>query len=53
MIVYARVPGMGMYILSKKSTDFALYYNFKIVLVKENGDLKIGHFEFMRANMMD
>ena len=37
----------------KNDPDFQPYYNFKVVLVEENGELKIGHFEFMRPSMLD
>ena len=37
----------------KKSEDFDPYFNLKIVLVDEAGQLKIGYFEFMPPSMMD
>jgi hypothetical protein len=37
----------------KKSEDFDPYFNLKIVLVDEGGQLKIGYFEFLPPSMMD
>jgi hypothetical protein len=37
----------------KKSEDFDPYFNLKIVLVEEGGQLKIGYFEFLPPSMMD
>ena len=37
----------------KKSEDFDPYFNLKIVLVDEAGQLKIGYFEFLPPSMMD
>ncbi len=37
----------------KKSEDFDPYFNLKIVLVEEDGQLKIGYFEFLPPSMMD
>jgi hypothetical protein len=37
----------------KKSDDFDPYFNLKIVLVDEGGQLKIGYFEFLPPSMMD
>ncbi|HEX4696790.1 MAG TPA: hypothetical protein VH254_03880 [Candidatus Udaeobacter sp.] len=37
----------------KKGEDFDPYFNLKIVLVDEAGQLKIGYFEFMPPSMMD
>ncbi|MGE5208556.1 MAG: hypothetical protein ACM3KL_04405 [Alphaproteobacteria bacterium] len=37
----------------KKSPDFDPYFNLKIVLVEEEGQLKIGYFEFLPPSMMD
>jgi hypothetical protein len=37
----------------KKSEDFDPYFNLKVVLVDEGGQLKIGYFEFLPASMMD
>jgi hypothetical protein len=37
----------------KKSDDFDPYFNFKIVLVDEGGQLKVGYFEFLPPSMMD
>ncbi len=37
----------------KKSPDFDPYFNLKVVLVEEDGQLKIGYFEFLPPSMMD
>jgi hypothetical protein len=37
----------------KKSEDFDPYFNFKIVLVEEGGQLQIGYFEFLPPSIMD
>jgi hypothetical protein len=37
----------------KKSPDFDPYFNLKIVLVEEDGQLKVGYFEFLPPSMMD
>lgn len=37
----------------KKSEDFDPYFNLKVVLVEEGGQLKIGYFEFLRPSIMD
>ena len=37
----------------KKSEDFDPYFNLKVVLVEEGGQLKIGYFEFLPPSMMD
>jgi hypothetical protein len=37
----------------KKSEDFDPYFNLKIVLVEEGGQLKIGYFEFLPPSVMD
>ena len=37
----------------QKSDDFDPYFNFKIVLVEEAGQLKIGYFEFLRPSIWD
>ena len=37
----------------KKSDDFDPYFNLKVVLVDEGGQLKIGYFEFLPPSMMD
>ncbi len=37
----------------KKNPDFEPYFNFKIVLVEEGGQLKVGYFEFLPPSMMD
>src|SRR5947207_14231627 len=37
----------------KKSEDFDPYFNLKVVLVEENGQFKIGYFEFLPPSMMD
>ena len=37
----------------KKDPDFDPYLNFKIVLVEEDGQLKVGYFEFLPPSMLD
>jgi hypothetical protein len=37
----------------KKSDDFDPYFNLKVVLVEEGGQLKVGYFEFLPLSMMD
>src|SRR5437867_3750491 len=37
----------------KKSEDFDPYFNLKVVLVEENGQLKVGYFEFLPPSIMD
>ena len=37
----------------KNSPDFEPYFNIKVVLVEENGQLKVGYFEFLPPSMMD
>ncbi|HEX4653180.1 MAG TPA: hypothetical protein VH227_02940 [Candidatus Udaeobacter sp.] len=37
----------------KKSEDFDPYFNLKMVLIDEAGQLKIGYFEFLPPSMMD
>ena len=37
----------------KKSDDFDPYFNLKVVLVDDGGELKIGYFEFLPPSMMD
>src|SRR5215468_171969 len=37
----------------KKSDDFDPYFNFKVVLVEEGGQLKIGYFEFLPPSIWD
>src|SRR5947208_16298077 len=37
----------------KKGPDFDPYFNIKIVLVEENGQLKVGYFEFLPPSIMD
>ena len=37
----------------KKSDDFDPYFNLKIVLVDEGGQLKVAYFEFLPPSMMD
>jgi hypothetical protein len=37
----------------KKSGDFDPYFNLKIVLVEERGQLKIGYFEFLPPSIWD
>src|SRR6266704_4222488 len=37
----------------KKEEDLDPYFNLKVVLVEENGQLKVGYFEFLPPSMMD
>ena len=37
----------------KNGEDFDPYFNLKVVLVEENGQLKVGYFEFLPPSMMD
>src|SRR5438445_11493776 len=37
----------------KKSEDFDPYFNLKVIHVEENGQLKIGYFEFLPPSMLD
>ena len=37
----------------KKDQDFDPYFNLKVVLVEEAGQLKVGYFEFLPPSMMD
>ena len=37
----------------KKNEDFDPYFNLKVVLVEEDGQLKVGYFEFLPPSMMD
>ena len=37
----------------KKSEDFDPYFNLKVVLVEEGGQLKIGYFEFLPPSIWD
>jgi hypothetical protein len=37
----------------KKSDDFDPYFNLKVVLVEEGGQLKVGYFEFLPPSIMD
>jgi len=37
----------------KKSEDFDPYLNLKVVLVEEDGQLKVGYFEFLPPSIMD
>src|SRR5262249_1331904 len=37
----------------KKSDDFDPYFNLKVVLVEEGGQLKIGYFEFLPPSILD
>ena len=37
----------------KKDRDFDLYFNLKVVLVEEDGQVKVGYFEFLPPSMMD
>ena len=37
----------------KKDENFDPYFNLKLVLVEEDGELKVGYFEFLPPSMMD
>jgi hypothetical protein len=37
----------------KKEEDFDPYFNLKVVLVEEKGQLKVGYFEFLPPSIMD
>jgi hypothetical protein len=37
----------------KKEEAFYPYLNLKVVLVEEDGELKVGYFEFLPPSMMD
>jgi hypothetical protein len=37
----------------KKEEDFDPYLNLKVVLVEEDGELKVGYFEFLPPSIMD
>jgi hypothetical protein len=37
----------------KKDEDFDPYFNLKVVLVEEDGQLRVGYFEFLPPSMMD
>jgi len=37
----------------KKSEHFDPYFNLKVVLVEEGGQLKVGYFEFLPLSIMD
>jgi hypothetical protein len=37
----------------KKNEDFNPYLNLKVVLVEEDGQLKIGYFEFLPPSIWD
>jgi len=37
----------------KKDENFDPYFNLKVVLVEENGQLRVGYFEFLPPSMMD
>jgi hypothetical protein len=37
----------------KKSEDFDPYFNLKVILVEDGGELKIGYFEFLLPSMWD
>ena len=37
----------------KKDENFEPYFNLKVVLVEEAGQLKVGYVEFMPPSMMD
>jgi hypothetical protein len=37
----------------QKDENFDPYFNLKLVLVEEDGQLKVGYFEFLPPSMMD
>jgi hypothetical protein len=37
----------------EKDTDFSPYFNLKLVLVEEEGALRVGYFEFLSPSMFD
>jgi len=37
----------------KKDENFDPYFNLKIILVEEDGQLEVGYFEFLPPSMMD
>jgi hypothetical protein len=37
----------------KKDENFDPYFNLKVVLVEENGQLRVGYFEFLPPSIMD
>jgi predicted small lipoprotein YifL len=37
----------------KKDENFDPYFNLKVVLLEENGQLRVGYFEFLPPSMMD
>jgi hypothetical protein len=36
-----------------KDENFDPYFNLKLVLVEEDGEFKVGYFEFLPPSMMD
>jgi len=48
----AQREGMSVEAL-KKDENFDPYFNLKVVLVEEGGQLKVGYFEFLPPSMMD
>jgi hypothetical protein len=48
----AQKEGISMEDL-KKSEDFDPYFNLKVVLVEEGGQLKVGYFEFLPPSIWD
>jgi hypothetical protein len=48
----AKHAGMSVEVL-QKSPDFEPYFNFKLVMVEEEGELRVGYFEFMPPSMLD
>ncbi len=46
--------GAGMSVAElEKTPDFQPYFNFKLVLVEEEGALRVGYFEFLPPSMLD
>jgi hypothetical protein len=48
----AKAQGIGVEEL-KKDENFDPYFNLKVVLIEEDGELKVGYFEFLPPSMMD
>jgi hypothetical protein len=48
----AQTQGISVEAL-KKDENFDPYLNLKVVLVEEDGQLRVGYFEFLPPSMMD
>jgi hypothetical protein len=48
----AKHEGMSVEEL-RKNADFAPYFNFKLVLLEEEGELRVGYFEFLPPSILD